>query len=114
MNCYNKIYNPSTGRNVSIYGKQGRKILKKYIQFGGSGSIGDPPSARSSQVLDMPQSHQCKSPKLEVLPHCAGECSGNTGSQNSLLIHPHDALLPFNKQNLPMQLAWWHDLNIKT
>jgi len=40
---YNKIVNPRTGRKVSIFGKLGKKILKKYLLVGGEGesSIND-------------------------------------------------------------------------
>ena len=30
---YNKIINPVTGRQVSIFGKLGKKILKNYINM---------------------------------------------------------------------------------
>ena len=33
---YDRIVNPKTGRNVSIYNKLGQNILKKYIAFGGA------------------------------------------------------------------------------
>ena len=35
MNKYNYIHNPETGRNVKIYSKKGKQILKKYVQFSG-------------------------------------------------------------------------------
>ena len=28
---YNKITNPETGRQVSIYGKRGQMVLRKYL-----------------------------------------------------------------------------------
>ena len=35
---FNYIVNPETGRKVSIYGKTGRRVLKKYAQSGGASS----------------------------------------------------------------------------
>ena len=43
---YNKITNPETGRQVSIYGKIGQMVLRKYLtiiqQTVGSGDSDDP------------------------------------------------------------------------
>ena len=30
---FNYIYNPETGKNVSIYGKTGKKVLKNYVKY---------------------------------------------------------------------------------
>jgi hypothetical protein len=30
---FNYIYNPETGRKVSIYGKTGKKILENYVKY---------------------------------------------------------------------------------
>ena len=44
MSLYEKIKNPVTGKNVSIYGKLGKNILANYLemyQFGGSEALAE-------------------------------------------------------------------------
>jgi len=54
---YNKIVNPNTGRNVSIYGKIGKTILKNYLyQLGGDNHC----ETLKINILDMDKKEWCE------------------------------------------------------
>jgi hypothetical protein len=76
---YKKIINPETGRNISIYGKIGKKILRNYLknlQFGGARKDNSnkcdimitpppiqPPSYPCEEIFESPEElkqHKCK------------------------------------------------------
>ena len=114
MKCYDKIYNPLTGRKVSIYGKLGKKILKTYLQYGGEPTPFKPVKKPPVEIPVEPKCSSSSVKKTETVPWCASKCVSEraTTIAKESLVHPHPAKTPFNDQKLPMELAWFWDQSI--
>ena len=86
---YNKIVNPESGKNVSVYGRIGQKVLKNYLkQLGGDPILLLPKQSGGGGV-------QSSSIKPPLCPGCSEvvDPSGEHGQKPGLIsniAHPHE------------------------